>query len=390
VNHSPTTAPLPRAARARRLVLATLAVTACAGLAACGSDEEEATSAAAPTTTAAAADAPGLAEAKTVGEKYLARPTQIQVTEPVGKPIPKGKTVYFVHCGVTACNVMGDSMAKAAKVLGWNFKVINTKGTPEGVKAAWSQAVRDKVDGVIGNGFPVALFAPQLKQLKAAGTPVVLASVTDPAENGVEVVLSDPEESANIGEAMAARAVTAGGGKSNILYVNLPDYPILVEMSKRFEADTKRWCPDCEFAKMDLPLTAIGTDATNRIVSYLRSHPKVDVVTIGQAQVTIGLPAALKAAGLGGKVKIIDESPGSESYQYLKSGEQDATVVYPYQEVSWGLMDGLARKFTGQSAVAGENNLPWWLATEGNLPESVDAPSVVEFESQFKKVWGVQ
>jgi ribose transport system substrate-binding protein len=324
--------------------------------------------------------------AAAVAQKYIARPTQISLTQPVGAPIPTGKTIDYIHCGVSACDVIGAAITAAAKELGWTTKIFYTQGTPEGAKAAWTQAVNSHPSAVIANGFPEALFLPELKQLDAEGIPVVEASVTDPPTNGIKYVIAGPSQSAEIGDAMAARAVTLSGGKGDLLYVNLPDYPILVKMSQDFAKDVKTWCSACTLANINLPLTAIGTTAVGTIVSYLRSHPDVHIVTIAQSQVTIGLPAALAAAGLS-DVKIVDESPGSESFEYVSEGKQDSTVFYPYQEVSWALVDGLARIFAHKPIE--QFVPPFWLVTQsaaGSL--NVGSPVVTGFEQQFLKLWG--
>jgi len=41
------------------------------------------------------------AEKKTA--EYEKRPTSIGIEKPVGKPIPKGKVIDFIQCGVPAC-----------------------------------------------------------------------------------------------------------------------------------------------------------------------------------------------------------------------------------------------------------------------------------------------
>ncbi len=71
----------------RRALTATVPVTALLTLAACGSGATPA----ADSTQAAAPGSPGLTAARAALAKYSERPATISVTQPVGKPIPKGK-----------------------------------------------------------------------------------------------------------------------------------------------------------------------------------------------------------------------------------------------------------------------------------------------------------
>ena len=61
-------------------------------------------------------------------------------------------------------------------------------------------------------------------------------------------------------------------------------------------------------------MTSLGRDAPDRIVSYLRSHPQVSYVVLSVSNALgAGLPAALRAAGLADKVKIVGQSGDSQT-----------------------------------------------------------------------------
>ena len=71
------------------------------------------------------------------------------------------------------------------------------------------------------------------------------------------------------------------------------------------------------------------------IVSYLRAHPEVNYVALSYDGVGVGLPAALKAAGLADKVKIIGEAPTATNVSYVEAGTQgaqDGRVVQPRRD----------------------------------------------------------
>ena len=80
-----------------------------------------------------------------------ARPTQITQTKPIDKPIPTGKKLTFISCGVEACAVQGPILAEGAKMLGWSVKQVGTDGSPEKVQNAFQSAIRDGANAMIIN-----------------------------------------------------------------------------------------------------------------------------------------------------------------------------------------------------------------------------------------------
>src|SRR6478735_7914492 len=112
--------------------------------AACGGDNKSsgssATTAAASTaaggaaTTAASGGAASSSDPKAVVDKYLQRPTSIDLKTPVGKPIPTGLKLYFISCGVEACAAEADIIKQATDILGWTFTKISTDGSPQQIQ----------------------------------------------------------------------------------------------------------------------------------------------------------------------------------------------------------------------------------------------------------------
>jgi ribose transport system substrate-binding protein len=374
----------PRRA-ARRALTALVSVTALLSLAACGSEATPAADA-----SQAAADSPGLTAARAALEKYSERPAQIPVTEPVGKKIPKGKEIDFILCGVQSCKDLADFFEAAAKELGWKVKRIATQGTPESVQAAYEQAVRDKPDAVIGSGFPRAVYAKQLAKLKKAGIPVIQSNADDITGGGVSLLKNGPKDVAIQGEMIASWVVADSGAKANAVYFDLPAYTILKPVKDTFAAKYKEWCDGCPLDTVDVPITAVGKDMPDRVTSYLRSHPKVTHVVFSLGLLNVGVPAALKTAGITGKSVAVNVGD-AQNYQYIQSGLTDGAMALNSHELAWLQADALARHFTGQSmAVDQKAVLPNMLVTKDNLPSADgDFPLVEDYEAQFKALWGL-
>ena len=369
------------------LVLVAVAVAVVAT--GCGSSKSSSSSSSSTSTAASSTASPGLTQARAFMQQAMQAPKSLGLPQ-TSKPIPTGKTVTYVHCGVDVCSTIAKAIKNAADVLGWKTKIVASDGSPGSVKAAWDTVVRIHPAAAFGSGFPSAMYASEVKQLKAEGVPVMLFASTDVNGNGVTLSKGRNDEVPIVGKQMAAWVISTTNGKPNTLYVDLPTFPILPPVRKGFEAAYKQWCSGCPYAKIDLPITSIGKDAPSRIVSYLRAHPDVNRVALGYDGLDFGLPAALKAAGLSGKVQFIGEAPTETNFSYVRSGQEGATVSQAYYEIWSNLVDAAARETTGQSIVA--NNawkVPWFLVTKQNINSAGTGfgPVVPNLDQDLKQLW---
>ena len=331
----------------------------------------------------------GLAKAEAVVKQASARPSTIGLTKAIGNPVPPGKKLAFISCGVEACNVQGKIIAQGAKDLGWTASTIATDGSPEKLQGAFETAMRNGADAVILNAVNRAAVAKQIAEAKQKGVAFVTCCSTEPTGNGILYNTSTSQQNGAIGQDLAAQVIADTKGKADTLYVNISAFEILKNLGTSFQQSYKAYCPACDIASIDIPLTSLGKDAPDRIVSYLRSHPKVNYVVLSVSDALgTGLPAALQAAGLGGKVKIVGQGGGTQIFQYISGGQVQSIVPFDYYAVDYLMLDALARHFAGapiQQNVAP----PRWLMTKSGLPSTSDLfPVVADYRNQFLKLWG--
>jgi ribose transport system substrate-binding protein len=333
----------------------------------------------------------GVTEAQAVAKKASTRPTVLDLAKPVGKEIPAGKKIAFISCGVEACEIQGDIIKEGAALLGWSAETIGTDGSPEQLQNAFETALRQGADAVILNAVTRAVVAKQLEEAEKQGVPFVTLSSVEKTGDGILANIADTRNSGRIGELLAAKIVSDSGGDANTLYVNISAFQILKALGDQFESSYKKYCPDCEYGSIDIPATSLGKDAPDRIVSYLRSHPQVNHVVLSVSNALgAGLPAALKAAGLADKVKIIGQSGDSQTFQDLQAGNIKAVVPYDYYTVDYLMLDALARHFAGVPVA--DQSPPLWIVTPENMPEGATEglfPVVENYQEQFKKAWGI-
>ncbi|HKG04068.1 MAG TPA: substrate-binding domain-containing protein [Conexibacter sp.] len=368
--------------RHRGLWAAVLAAALCATVAACGSDSSSTDGG---SSTAGASDAT-IAEAQTLLDKARTRPTQIPTQEPVGKPIPAGKTLSFISCGNEDCTNQAKVVKQATDILGWKLIVHNTDGTPPTLKSAFDQVVREQPDGLIYNATDRSLINSELLELERLRIPAAACCILQKPGRGITFVSEGPGDEIAKGKVMAAWFVVDSAGKGSTVYVDIPDFKILAPLGDGYIDESKRLCPDCSAERLEIPFTSLGKDAPNRIVSYLRAHPDVKYVALAIDQIGTGLPAALKSAGLG-DVKLIGESPTATSYQYIRSGLQSVTAVYDMYGDMFAQVDAVARALVDAPQVESSPNV--WLVDKDNILDDEGVfPMVADNNEQYAKVWG--
>ena len=358
-----------------------------ATLGACGSQSNEGSSG---SSTARGSSDAGVAKAQALAREATTRPTTVGLTTPIGKPVPAGKKIVFISCGVQACEIQGDIIKQGAADLGWTATSIGTDGSPEQLQNAFKTALRQGADAVILNAVNRAMVAPQIQEAKQKGVAFVTCCSTESAGDGILENVAGKENSARIGEKLAAAIVADSNGKANTVFANITAFEILQALGGQFESTYKQFCPSCTYASLDIPVTSLGKDAPDRIVSYLRSHPDVNYLVLSVSNALgAGLPAALRAAGLADKVKIIGQSADTQTFQDLQAKSFQSVVPFDYYAVDYLMLDALARHFAGAPAV--DAGPPLWIVTPDNMPAGATEglfPVVEGYRDEFKKIWG--
>ena len=375
--------PLTSAWSRYRFAAAAMVVAVALIAAGCGSSSDGGSS----TGSSAASTNKALDQAKAVVAEATKRPDKITVTSPIGKNIPPGKKLVFISCGAAACQTQGKIVAEAAAKLGWTSKTIATDGSPQQIQNGFNTALRDGANGIILNASTRDAIAKQLKAAQAKKVAFVGCCSTEKVGPDYLYNTGTPEQNTRIGNYLAALIASDSQGKANTLYVDIPAFTILASLGTSLQEQYAKYCPGCGFSKIAVPLPRLA-DATNIIVSYLRSHPKVDYVALSVTDALgTGLPAALKAAGLT-KVKIVGQGGDPTAYQAVAQGQILGLVPFDYYNVDYQMVDALARHFAG--AKVEQTPPPVWLVTKDNLPSDYTKifPDVEDFESQFMQLWG--
>ena len=373
-------------------VVATLSLAACSSSSSSGSSSSGTASSGSSSSSSSglsSADQAGLAKAEALVASQTQRPTTITDTTKVTKPIPKGLTIDFIPCGSPECTLEGNIVKQAAAAVGWNTVILSNDGTPQGDKAAFTQAVRNKAAAILYTAIPASTFSSLLPQLKANGTFISTCCVTDAVgpSTGIGYAIDIPAQVGPVGGSQAAWVAANSKDTADSVFVNIPAFAILASQATDYKSGMATYCPTCKVDEIDVALANLST-APSTIVSYLRAHPSVDYVVASTDAITIGLPAAIKAAGLN-NVKVVGQGATPTNIQYLHSGQEAADVAFPYYEVMYAMVNAAIQDKAGMT-VAPSVAPPAWLLTPQNAPNTTAQvfPVVSTYQSQYQALWG--
>jgi ABC-type sugar transport system substrate-binding protein len=390
----------------RSLVAACASVVLAVGLAACGSSNSSSNS----STSSSSASSSGtsgsgassssasssgssnstLSALQAIVQAHTKDPTSIGISTPITKPIPKGKSIIYVNCGAPACTQMGESLAQAAQVLGWTVSDIVATPTPAGIQAAFSEAIEKHPNAVVSDGFPAVAYEHQIAQLHAMHAFVVSNNGPDnTGQNGIDLQtgLTAMNDAGN--QLLADKVLIDDGLKGDIGEVFLTGYPIVADYAQAFVNQVKAKCPSCTITKLVLAPTDIGTTAAGKIADFLRINPNIKQVYLTYDALALGLPAALKGAGVA-QPELYSWAVDNSGLEALEAGQRTAVVPECYPEVGWRWADGLARLFTGTSTAPDETfeSFPIWAEAYHNVPTNLNNPPCdPNYQSQFKALW---
>jgi ribose transport system substrate-binding protein len=380
-------------------------VTACvAAASACGSSSPTSTSTSSPsaasTAPAAGSVGSGVTQARANIATLLTEPADIPATTPLPRAPQKGVKVAFLTCSAAACSLLNPGFTAAAKALGWDPTVITYDSATPG--QAVQQAINAGYKYIATTSITLSTITPQVQQAKAHGVALFGAYTDDTpngAQNGLYGVAQNGEGDLKTGAMMADWLIANSDGKANVVYVSIPLFPSLVGQGQGAQAEFSKLCPGCAFATLPVSVTQLGAgQVPATIVAYLRSHPSVNYLYLSFQDLDAGVAAAIKAAGLSGKVKIVGTEGQASQLHEVVNGQELMWSVLPEPYVMWVVVDWMARLSEGVLTPAALS------ATNEGVAFIVDTPAMAtkqlsanggnwagpaNYQSQFEQLWHV-
>lgn len=306
------------------------------------------------------------------------------------KPAAGKHLIYLVDTAAPLTATIGQDVTAGAKELGWTVTTESYAGDPASLATAIAQADAEKPDAIVLSGDDQSHFTNALKASDAAGIPVFVGGVADTptslADGGLAGVSLGTNFLTTEGKIAADYIIKASGAKANIAIVTVPDQKTLTTEDAGFTQELTAQCPACKVTTINAQLQQIGNGLPQQVVSELQANPSVNYIFYPYGDLSIGVPAALKAAGI--NVNSVASTASAGTYADLKSGTMVANLATSTEVQAWLEVDLVARYFeTGQPAE--DDIVPIQILTSANDSSPTLPVSPSDYAAQFDKFWQV-
>jgi ribose transport system substrate-binding protein len=243
-------------------------------------------------------------------------------------------------------------------------------------------------DGVFVLALPGPLWARALPKLNAAKIPVVTSGVADADPSKLAMAGASAASSKRAAELLAAYVV-ARGNPSDVVFYDTPELSFSPIMAKAFKDKLSQLCPQCSFRIAAIPVATFGTSSPSVVVNDLQSHPSTKTAVFPVGEQALGLPSAMKTAGI--TVDTISYSPNPQALKQVQDSQMTATLGLDIPVLVWTEIDTLARTTTGQQAepAAVNDQVVVQFLTAKNLKGDVSRgwSGYPDYVDRFKAVW---
>ena len=292
----------------------------------------------------------------------------------------------------------GDGAREAAKVIGWDFRILDGQGSVQGRTTALNQAIALKPDGIILGNVDVLEQAPVIQRAAAQGIRMVgwhVAAAPGPVENSPVItnVTTDPRD---VARAAALYAVVDSNGTASVILFK--DSITTISTAKTNVAiEVIGECAGCRvLATEDAPMGDLSNRMPSLTTSLLAKHGGAWTYAIAVNDLYFDFSApSLQSAGVdpaAGYPRQISSGDGSvTAFQRIRQRRyQIGTVAEPLHLQGWMTVDELNRAFAGQPPSGFVP--PPHLFVASNLDRDGGPNNMYEPENGYKdvyrKIWG--
>ena len=309
------------------------------------------------------------------------------------------KLVVFVNYDQrnSGGRAVGEFAAEAAKIMGWDYRVLDGQGTVSGQTAAMNQAITLKPDGIILGSVDALEHNPEVTDAVKQGIKVVSwhSGTTAGKIEGSPIftnVTTDPSE---VARAAGIYAVADSNGTAQVVLFTDNAYQICVTKTNAEKAAIEG-CKDCKVLGIeDTPLAETTVRMPQLTTTLLSKYGDrwTHSIAINDLYYDSMAPA-LQAAGIAGTSmpKNISAGDGSEAaFQRIQSKEyQIGTVAEPLRLHGFQVIDEMNRAFANEAPSG--YAVPVHLFTPENVTSDRGPGGIYDpangYEQIYRKIWG--
>ncbi|MFC5637149.1 substrate-binding domain-containing protein [Streptomyces bullii] len=276
-----------------------------------------------------------------------------------GPTAVSGRTLVYVAQTMTNPGVAGaaNGVREAARVIGWNVRVIDGGGTPAGIQAAMSEAVALKPSGIVIGGFDPHTTSRQVAQADAAGIALIgWHAVPAPGPSRRPKLFTNVTTRVeDVARISAQWVILHSGGRSGVVLFTDDSIPFARNKSDLIGRELATCSGVRLLARANIPIPDASSRTPQEVSSLLSRFDTrwTHSVAINDLYFADAAPA-FRAAGRdpSGPPFNIGAGDGDPSaFQRINSGRyQSATVPEPLSLQGWQIVDEFNRAFSGRPA----------------------------------------
>ena len=293
---------------------------------------------------------------------------------------------------------VGDGAQEAAKVMGWDFRILDGQGSVQLRTSALDQAIALKPDGIILGTVDAAEQAPAVERAVKQGIKVVgwhAGAAPGPMTNPPVFtnITTDPHE---VAKAAGLYAVVDSNGTAGVILFTDSIYAIATAKTNA-EAAAIKGCKGCSvLAVEDTPIGDLANRMPQLTTGLLARYGKKWTYSIAVNDLYFDFSApSLQSAGIApdvGYPRQISAGDGSvPAFQRIRQKQyQIATVAEPLHLHGWQCIDELNRAFAGQPPSGFVAPPHLFIAANLNRdggPDNLYDPEN-GYKEQYRKIWG--
>jgi ribose transport system substrate-binding protein len=311
-----------------------------------------------------------------------------------GPTAVSGKSIVYVAQTMTNPGVAGtaNGLRNAARVIGWNVRVIDGGGTPAGIQAAMSEAVTLRPAGIVIGGFDPNSTSQQVARANAARIPLIgWHAVASPGPSRrPELFTNVTTNVQDVARVSAQWVISQSRGHAGVVVFTDASIPFARNKSELIRKELATCSGVRLLAYENIPIPD-ASSRTPREVSSLLSRFQdrwTHSVAINDLYFADAAPA-FRAAGRKGSGPPFNIGAGDgdpSAFQRINSEQyQAATVPEPLSLQGWQIIDEFNRAFSGRPASG--YVAPVHISTADNT-DGATAWDPSGYQEAYRKIWG--
>jgi ribose transport system substrate-binding protein len=322
-----------------------------------------------------------------------------------------GKKLWYIPVSndIPLSNTLGETMVEAGKTVGVSVTTCDGKGQVSQFAQCVEQGIAQGADAILLQTIPTELVAPQVRDAKKAGIPVIQSQEHDPGaptpvEQETGVVAKVGFNYTEAGRHLAEAAIADAGGKMHAVAIKASDVPSSENILNGLHEQFQKYCPECTLEIKDVPVSKWATEVPTLVESVAKDPSVEYIIPIFDNMATFAVPA-VNAAGAGSRIKIVTFNATPAVMKNLAENEVVvAEVGNANVWAGWAFMDQALRVLTGTPPLKDEL-IPFrtftgeefdgsdWKPNIGTI--DVNAPENTwygnaDYAGEYEKLWGVK